>query len=171
MATGKTAVGAICADRLDYQSIDLDEVVCSNAGMSIPELFRLYGEAHFRRLETDCLAALAGGERIVLAAGGGAPVAAQNRKILRASGTVVHLTADTNTILARLGDVTARPLLTGAVDVRGHIDTMLAQRMPIYDNLADFTVRTDGKSIEQVAHAVVATFVQRTSSALSRSRP
>jgi len=82
MGAGKSTVGRLLAERLGWEFLDLDVLVESRSGLTVPEIFSTHGEAHFRRLESQELAAALGRGNIVLALGGGAPESLTNRLLL-----------------------------------------------------------------------------------------
>ena len=82
MGAGKSTVGRLLAERLGWEFLDLDVLVESRSGLTVSEIFSTRGEAHFRRLETQELAAALGRGNIVLALGGGAPESLTNRLLL-----------------------------------------------------------------------------------------
>src|SRR3954471_7938685 len=73
MASGKTTVGRLLAERLEWAFVDLDEVIEEAAGKTVPEIFAAEGEAGFRKRETDAVRAVAQRRKTVVATGGGAP--------------------------------------------------------------------------------------------------
>lgn len=131
MGAGKSTVGQKLAAALHRTFCDLDDTIATTAGIDIPEIFRGRGEAHFRALESDALAAvLARDEALVVATGGGTPCAPENLARMRAAGLVVALTAPLATLLARIPDRTSRPLLDPASV--GQVRALFAERQPIY---------------------------------------
>jgi shikimate kinase len=132
MGAGKTTLGQALAARLGRTFVDLDAHIEADAGQSIPALFATEGEAGFRRREADALRAVLAGTPAVIATGGGAVLDAGNRAVMRASGTVVYLTVDPATQLARLRGDTGRPLLQDAADPAARLAQLQAQREPLY---------------------------------------
>jgi shikimate kinase len=131
MGTGKSTVGRLLAARLDYDFIDTDEVIEQRHG-PIPEIFATLGEDGFRELEREVACELAKRTEMVIATGGGMILDAQARNALSATGTVLCLIADVDTILERVGkDGDERPLLRGA-DPRGRIESLLRARADTY---------------------------------------
>jgi shikimate kinase len=82
MGAGKTTVGRLLAAQLNWEFLDLDAYIESRSGLSVPSIFAIHGEAHFRRLESTALASALGRNRLVLALGGGAPEVLTNRLLL-----------------------------------------------------------------------------------------
>src|SRR5580658_2942769 len=92
-ATGKTTVARHLATRLGCEWIDADVEIERRAGKSIARIFAEDGEPAFRDLEAQVIADLCGRKKLVLAAGGGAPLREESRRAMRQAGHVVWLTA------------------------------------------------------------------------------
>src|SRR5712675_751617 len=93
MGAGKTTVGRMLARRLKRSFYDSDEEIERRCGVRIPVIFDIEGEAGFRTREAQAIAELCALDGVVLATGGGAVLAEENRRRLAASGTVVYLHA------------------------------------------------------------------------------
>lgn len=157
MGAGKTTVGRACAELLRRPFVDTDDLVVALAGMPVADVFARCGEPHFRELERRAVAdACSSPEPLVVACGGGAVVDAENRARLRAGGTVVWLRAPVAVLAARVGDGDARPLLAG--DSERALSRLDAMRADAYEAAAHVRVDTEGRSIDDVAHAVVAAY-------------
>ncbi len=159
MGTGKSTVGSLLAAELGYEFQDLDELIASEAGSSIPEIFFREGEAGFRRRERDLLRRVYGGPGLVLATGGGVVLEQGNIDILRAAGPVVALTADLAAILSRAGQDGSRPLLATA-DPAAAAARLLSQRADLYRAAADLIVDTTDLSPADAA-ARIASWYRR----------
>lgn len=153
--TGKTTIGKLLADKLRLPFVDLDRVIEANAGRSIPQIMEEQGEAAFRDLETAALKSLTpapspfGRGETVIALGGGALLREENRAIAEASGSIILLTAEMDTLLERLAaDPQKRPLLAG--DLRQKLASLLHARKEHYASFP-LQLRVDGKSAEQIA--------------------
>jgi shikimate kinase len=154
---GKTSVGRLLAERLGREFLDADVELERRAGRTIAEIFAADGEGAFRDLESAVVADLARQDHLVAALGGGAVMRPQNREAL-AGGAVVWLTAEAETILARVcADHTTagrRPNLTTSGGLE-EIVQLLALREPAYRRCAVLTVDTEGKTPQQAADEIV----------------
>jgi shikimate kinase len=149
MATGKSSVGRRLAALIGYDFLDLDTLIETETGMSIPEIFSSRGEAAFRALESKMVDRVTARTGCVVATGGGAIADRQNLEKLKSAGVVITLTADIDTILERVGAAADRPMLHGQ-EKSERIRALLKERAPFYAE-ADFAVDTNSKSIEEVA--------------------
>jgi shikimate kinase len=153
MGTGKTTVGKLLAKRLGYRFVDSDDEIESEQGVSITHIFSELGEAHFRDLETDMLKRLSKREGLVISAGGGAVIRAENVENLKKGGPVVCLAATPEEIYERVKHSTHRPLLK-VDDPLGRIRELLDLRRKFYSR-ADFTVDTGGLGPEEVVGRIL----------------
>jgi len=150
---GKSTVGPLVAEALGVPFRDSDADIVALAGKPIPEIFIDDGEDHFRKLETQALATGLRDFHGVLALGGGAVLAEENRSMLRGH-RVVYLEVGFAEAIGRVGLGAGRPLLS--VNPRATLRHLLDQRRPLYEEVAALTVDTDGVTPEQVAATVVA---------------
>jgi len=110
MATGKTTVGKLVAERLGRPFIDTDDVIVQRAGKSIPEIFAQDGEAAFRQMERDLVMELATQRGLVIATGGGMLVDPVNRETMLETAAVFCLDVSPDVLEQRLAEQTGRPL-------------------------------------------------------------
>jgi shikimate kinase len=151
--SGKSTIVRLVADRWSTTSRDTDDDVEATAGASIGDIFIDQGEAHFRELEAAAVAAALQEHDGVLAVGGGAILDERTRALLEPE-QVVFLDVDITDAAKRIGFNRDRPLLLG--NPRAQWIRLMAARRPLYEQVATYTVTTDGKSPEQVADEVVA---------------
>lgn len=154
MGAGKSSVGRRLAVRLGIPFVDADEEIVKAAGLSIADIFAVYGEEAFRDGERKVMARLLNGPPCVLAAGGGAYMAAATRTLIRARATSVWLRADLDTLVARTAGRTSRPLLNQG-DPRATLSGLMAERYPIYQQ-ADLVVDTGQESADHTTEQIVA---------------
>ncbi|HEU5112125.1 MAG TPA: shikimate kinase [Acidimicrobiia bacterium] len=150
MGTGKSSAGRLAAERLGVEFVDVDEAVASEVGMAISELWERLGEGEFRRIETAMIEQVAGTEAVV-STGGGAVLAAANRRRMRDTGRVVWLRATPAVLDGRLDDAGDRPLLGGDSDRTNTITRLLEERSRAYEDAADYEIDTSPMSVEEVA--------------------
>ena len=150
--TGKSSAGRLAAERLGMPFIDLDERIERRAERPIPEIFEAEGEPAFRALEREALAEVSAEGGAVVATGGGVPVDAENRRLMRESGVVVLLEARAETIRARqeAAEGESRPMLSGG-DPLQRIVELKAERREAYAESADWTIHTDEMDVEGIA--------------------
>ena len=158
MASGKSAVAAALADRLGWRAIDTDDLIESDSGRNIPDLFADEGEPAFRARERAAVSQAAAESQVVVATGGGVWLDADNRAALCHDGFIVGLEARFDTILARhaateMGRPDARPLLAGGDPIE-RIQQLKAQRQPFYA-LVDATVHTDETPVDAVVDEIL----------------
>ena len=99
-------------------------------------------------LETETVRALSGLDGVVIATGGGCVLRAENVRLLKSKGKIIYLKTLPETLLRRVGAGSGRPLLSG--DAEGKLFRLYAERAPVYEAAADFTVETDGLSPEKI---------------------
>jgi len=150
MGSGKSAVGRRLARDIHAEFVDSDAVIEKRTGVEISYIFEKEGEAGFRRREREVLYELTGLSGIVLATGGGSVLVSDNRARLAERGRVIYLQASVPELLERTSHSRNRPLLAGD-DPEEILTTLLEQRDPLYREIADFCVDTDGRSVVDVA--------------------
>jgi shikimate kinase len=156
MGAGKSRVGRALAQVLGWEFVDTDAEVERAARMKIAEIFAREGEAGFRKRERAVFEALPS-KCSVIALGGGAVAAADNRRLLAGKGVLVWLDARPETLVGRIGAAAERPLLAG-LDRSARIaklEALCEARAAAYGTAA-FRVETDARSIEEVCSAVLA---------------
>jgi shikimate kinase len=143
MGAGKTTVGKRLAKLKGLRFIDSDQEIERRTGVDVAFIFEKEGEPGFRRREREVIAELTQEQGVVLATGGGAVNDGDNRRDLAARGFVVYLRTSVDQQLDRTRYSKHRPLLqTG--DPRQRLEELMAQREPLYREIADLVVNTDG---------------------------
>ncbi|MFO7277961.1 MAG: shikimate kinase AroK [Pseudomonadota bacterium] len=154
MGSGKSAVGKCLAQMLDAPFYDSDSEIERTTGVDIPYIFEKEGEAGFRQRERDVIDALTKLEPVVLATGGGAVILPENRQRLAERGFVVYLETSVAQQVRRVRHARHRPLLAN-VDPQVRLAELMRQRAPLYTEIADVVVRTDGRKVQSVAEEIV----------------
>jgi shikimate kinase len=165
--TGKTTAGRLLAARLGWPFADVDDRIEAAAGQSIADIFATEGEAGFRTREAAALEELCARSGCVIATGGGAILRETNRRLMKARGFVVWLTAAPETLWHRLradpATAARRPNLTPAGG-EDEVKALLAAREPLYREVADFVSPTDALSPEAVADAILTAWIGNSTS-------
>ncbi|UWX04387.1 shikimate kinase [Pseudoxanthomonas sp. NC8] len=143
MGAGKTSIGRRLTERFGLDFVDADLHIEQRAGATITSIFDHVGEAGFRERERAALTELLAGRGQLVATGGGAVLAAENRRLMRERGFVVYLTAGLESQIKRLHRDRTRPLLQRA-DREDVLREMARHREPLYREVADLVMDTDG---------------------------
>jgi len=154
MGAGKSAVGRQLARTLHLSFMDSDDEIESRTGVDIPFIFEKEGEAGFRKREAAAIDDLTGIDGVVLATGGGAIVDPESRSRLGGRGFVVYLYTTAEQQLSRTNKGRERPLLEKG-DRREILEALLKERDPLYREIADLVVETDGRKVHSVAKEII----------------
>jgi shikimate kinase len=160
MGAGKTTVARLVSRQLGRPVLDLDAMIEAVAGKSVREIFEDVGEDAFRELESAQLAGLSSAQPSVVACGGGIVVRDENRSALKGMGLVVYLRVSAGETLARVGADSTRPLLAGPSGVIA-ATRLLEARESLYAAVADVTIDTVGRNVDEVANDVVEAIKER----------
>lgn len=160
MGSGKTAVGRRLARDLNLPFHDVDQEIEQRTGVDIPFIFDKEGEDGFRHREKEIIQELTGLSNIVLATGGGAVLDADNRSHLQSHGTVVYLKTSVRQQLQRTRHGMQRPLLNTGNPAEV-LEKLMGQREPLYQELADLVVETDGRKVAAVAREIMERLAQK----------
>lgn len=154
MGAGKSTVGRRLAQALDAPFFDSDREIEQRTGADIPLIFELEGEAGFRARERNMIEELTDKPQFVLATGGGAILDPHNRRRMAEHGKVVYLHATVDQQLARTARDHSRPLLQ-TEHPRQKLESLLAQRDPLYREIAALVVETDQRSVHSVVQEIL----------------
>jgi shikimate kinase len=138
MGVGKSTIGRRLAGRLSVPFLDADAEIETAAGMSIPDIFEVHGEPHFRDGEVRVIARLLEGGPAVLATGGGALMREETRRRIADKAVSIWLKAEVDVIMRRVRRRADRPLLQTA-DPDGTVTRLIGEREPLYQR-ADLTI-------------------------------
>lgn len=153
MGAGKSAVGRHLARLLHLEFVDSDEEIETRTGVDIPFIFEKEGEEGFRRREVKVIDELSRREGVVLATGGGAIADPESRSRLGARGFVVYLHTSVKQQLERTQRRRKRPLLENG-DKEKVLRELMEQRDPLYREISDLIIETDGRRVQTVAREI-----------------
>ena len=153
MGAGKSTVGRQLSRSLKKRFIDSDKAIEERTGASISLIFDVEGEEGFRRRERAMIEELTALDDVVLATGGGAVMDEENRAHLMSRGFVVYLNAPAMLLVERTARDRSRPLLQ-TEDPEQRVRELLAERDPVYRQVADTVVETDRRSARHVVREI-----------------
>jgi len=157
MGAGKSAVGRQLARMLHLEFMDSDDEIEARTGVDIAFIFEKEGEPGFRKREAQAIDDLSQRQGLVLATGGGAVIDEQTRSRLGARGFVVYLQTSVDQQLERTRRGRERPLLA-TEDPHQVLEDLMALRDPMYREIADLVVDTDGRRVNAVAKEIFEAF-------------
>ena len=163
MGTGKSTIADYLSKCFDMKVVEMDQEIVEREGMSIAEIFEVYGEEYFRNAETNLLREMQTKRNVVISCGGGTPMRDVNVQEMKKNGRVVLLTAKPKTIFERVKDNHDRPLLENNKSV-DYIEELLSKRREKYIAAADIIVETDNKNELEICEEIVNSLIKLDSS-------
>lgn len=154
MGSGKSTVAKYLSSAYQMKQIEMDEQIEKNEGRSISTIFEKEGEEYFRTLETELLKSLDPRETFVVSCGGGAAVKEENVREMKEKGRIILLSAQPETVYVRVKNSHNRPLLEGNMNV-SYIKELMGKRQKLYERAADFQVKTDGRTAEEIGEEII----------------
>lgn len=134
---GKSTIGRILSQKINYNFIDLDEYIEKKSMMFIDEIFSSFGEKYFRDLETNCLEEVSKFNNIVISCGGGIIENLDNKKIM--NGNIIFLDSPLEEIKRRIENQNIiRPLLED-----NKLDNLYKKRIDKYNYFADYAIKNN----------------------------
>ena len=153
MGSGKTSTGKMLAKEMGYVFLDTDEEVTKRTGVSIAYIFDVEGEEGFRKRECLALKECLNDNNTILSTGGGIVLSKENRDLLQDRGTVVYLQTSIRFQVKRTASTNNRPLLQNK-DPEETLDKLMLTRAPLYEEIADITIMTDNKSLQEMSKEI-----------------
>jgi shikimate kinase len=160
MGAGKSSVGDCLAWRTKLALHDTDEIIGSNLGMSVPEIFAKHGEEKFREAETRTLRNLTKTKQAIIVTGGGIVLRGENVDLLKRLGVVVWLDGNEEALFKRASQWGNRPLLQGKNPRKAFVQILQAREQH-YANVADLRVDTSVFTEDEVAIAILSKLRRR----------
>jgi shikimate kinase len=152
MGAGKTTIGQALGARLNKTVCDTDQMIEKKFGQSISQLFELYGEQEFRKLETALLKEITE-ECSIITTGGGIILTKENREFMKKTGDVIFLQCDFSSLWERLDGDQTRPLIYHRK--KEEVESLYKKRLPLYQESATITVDTTDKTVEETVHEII----------------
>lgn len=154
MGSGKSTISDYLSTMFAMETVEMDQIIAKREGMSIPDIFDVYGEEYFRNLETNLLIEMQAKSNVVISCGGGVPMRERNVVEMKKNGRVVLLTAKPETIYNRVKDSHDRPLLENNKNIP-YIAELMEKRRVKYEAAADIIIETDGKDELEICEELV----------------
>lgn len=151
MGCGKNAIGKRLSFATRLPFYDMDTEIERRMGMSVSQIFKTYGEEYFRDLETEFLRSFRD-EYCIIATGGGVPMRAENREIMRRTGIVFFLSAPFRDIWRRIASDKKRPIVQRSS--RKELEALYQSRLPDYLSASHFKVETSRRSLREITSYV-----------------
>lgn len=150
---GKSTIGELLAKELGREFFDMDKKIEQKSGKSASELVHEQGWEKFRELEHEVLLEITQLQNAVIGTGGGVLMYFDHAERLKASGTLILLTAEIKTLQERLKHQAERPSLTGS-DVLEELEQVWQERKDRYHQSADRIIDTEGKTPAQIVQEI-----------------
>jgi shikimate kinase len=154
MGAGKSTVGNLLAQTLQFNFYDADKEIEKSANMEVDQIFEVEGEEKFRGREEKIIAELTQHQRVVIATGGGAILSLRNRQILSERGFTFYLRVSLEKQLERIQSVKGRPLLKNT-DMSQKLSMMQKIREPLYQAAANKIINTDDLNAKEIVESIL----------------
>ena len=163
-ASGKTTVGRRLSAFLKKAFVDTDDLIEERQGIPIGEIVKIHGWDYFRAIERKVISEISDHDDLIIAAGGGAVLEAENVKALKRNGFIIWLKADIQILLQRMAKdprtVTGRPSLTGKGSLE-ELKEVLSHRENFYKQASEVQVDTSLLDVDGVVNNVLSIFQER----------
>lgn len=153
MGAGKTTIGKILSQKLNYNFVDLDLHIEKEQGIGISEMFEKHGEKYFRDAETESLRKFSEKSNQIISTGGGIVIKDENWQIMRNRGVSVYLKSSIKTLFNRVKHKSTRPLLN-VENPFEKAKELFSSRESLYEK-SDIIIDREGLEPGDVADAIV----------------
>ena len=153
MGSGKTSIGKMLAQKNCLSFLDTDHEIIRSCGYSIPDIFKEFGEEHFRNLETEQLRKMKALENHVISTGGGIILKNDNRKLMKELGIIIFLDINISSQVDRVKNRKNRPLLNDQ-NLKDNLLSLKKTRDPIYKKISNYIIDVSGKERNQVINEI-----------------
>lgn len=153
MGSGKTAIGATLSEKLHRPFIDTDQIIEKREKKTIANIFELYGESYFRKLEEEVVKEISKYDNYIIATGGGIILHDENINYLKQNGDIIYLKNDIDELVNRLQvQKEQRPLISNG-DLHSKISTLMKNRESLYEKSADWIIKN--KDFNQTVNEIL----------------
>ena len=152
MGSGKSSVGKLLANKLQFSNIDIDKEIEKDEKLSIKEIFEKKGENYFREIESKYL--LRKRKLAVVSCGGGIILNKKNREFLKTSGYTIYLKSSIPTLEKRLLNENGRPLLSND-NLKETLINIYSKRKTLDTSASNTTIITDRRSVKEVCELII----------------
>ena len=159
--TGKSTVARLLAAKLGMEVVSLDEEIVRHAGCAIPEIVQQHGWPHFRDIEAEVTRRFAERDNLIIDAGGGVILRAENVTNLKRGGKLFWLRASVPVIVSRIEAGNQRPALTAGKSFTEEVEDVLRERTPLYEAAADRQIDADRRTPDAIAEEIASLFTTR----------
>lgn len=158
---GKTVVGKYVSKKNNMKLLDTDNIIVVNSDKSISDIFNNYGEEYFRSLESNIVEGLSTETNSVISTGGGIIMDKNNIKYLKRGGIIFLLQANLDTLIRNVNlSKEKRPLLEEGNNFKNRIENINKNRKDLYISSADYIIKVDNKSIEEIGDEIISIYKQ-----------
>lgn len=158
---GKTVVGKYVSKKNNMKLLDTDNIIVVNSDETISDIFNNYGEEYFRSLESNIIEGLSTETNSVISTGGGIIMDKNNIKYLKTNGIIFLLQANLDTLIRNVNlSKEKRPLLEESNNFKNRIENINKNRKDLYISSADYIIKVDNKSIEEIGDEIISIFKQ-----------
>ncbi|BBA85143.1 shikimate kinase [Candidatus Nardonella dryophthoridicola] len=156
MGSGKTTIGKILSNKINFNFFDSDDEIIKKMNKSINNIFNIHGELYFRNIEKEIIKYIYyNNNNIVLSTGGGSIEDKENRKIFK-KGLTIFLNVNINNQINRISNNINRPLLSN--NEKDNIDILYdiyKRRINYYINSSNIIINTDNLSINTIIKYII----------------
>ena len=153
MGSGKTSIGKMLAKNNNLSFLDTDHEIIRSCGHSIPDIFKEFGEEHFRSLETEQLKKMNAIENHVISTGGGIILRDNNNKLMQNLGIIIFLDINIDSQVDRVKNRKNRPLLNNK-NLKDNLLSLKKIRDPVYKKISNYIIDVSGKERDQVINEI-----------------
>ena len=157
MGSGKTSCGNELAKKLGISFVDIDSIIESEENLKITEIFKKFGEKHFRLIEEKVIFLkvseyLRQNIKAIISLGGGGFESKKTREFLLNNSKVIWLNSDIKVLSKRVGKAFNRPMIKGNVET--NIEMLLNKRIKNYQK-SHLKINTDDLSINKICDKII----------------